>query len=59
MLSASYPLIKVDCEPKENGAQRVATDLQHLHHMISQYIPLGMHITDHVMNLLQMRSQRG
>ena len=59
MLGASYPLIKVSCESKEIGAQMVATDEQHLHQMISQYIPLGMHITDLLMNLLHMRSQRG
>ncbi len=53
------PHFKIVREPKEIDAQRVATDVWHLHDVISESIPSGMHITDLLMNLLHMRSQRG
>ncbi len=57
--NASYPHFKTEREPKEIDAQRVATDVWYLHYVISQSIPSGMHVTDHIMNLPHMRSQCG
>ncbi len=59
MLNASYPHFKTEREPKEIDAQRVATDVWHLHYVISQSIPSDMHVTDHIMKMPHMRSQCG